>query len=55
MAPAVVKHRLFTLVAENDFVLAMGHSAPEEVLVLIPEARRHGVERVSELIGALLG
>ncbi|HIF05555.1 MAG TPA: hypothetical protein EYQ64_00985 [Gemmatimonadetes bacterium] len=27
-------------------VLAMGHSAPEEVLVLIPEARRYGVEKI---------
>ena len=37
---------IFALVAENDLVLAMGHSSPEEVLVLIPEARRHGVERI---------
>ena len=37
---------IFSLVAEHDLVLAMGHSAPEEVLVLIPEARRHGVERI---------
>ena len=37
---------IFTLVAENDLVLAMGHSSPEEVLVLIPEARRHGVEQI---------
>lgn len=37
---------IFALVAENDLALAMGHSSPEEVLVLIPEARRHGVERI---------
>ena len=37
---------IFALVAQNDLVLAMGHSSPEEVLVLIPEARRHGVERI---------
>ena len=37
---------IFTLVAENDLVLAMGHSSPEEVLILIDEARRHGVEQI---------
>ena len=37
---------IFALVAEHDLVLAMGHSAPEEVLVLIAEARRHGVEQI---------
>ena len=37
---------IFTLVAENDLVLAMGHSSPEEVLILIPEARRYGVEQI---------
>ena len=37
---------IFALVAEHDLVLAMGHSSPEEVLVLIPEARRHGVEQI---------
>ena len=37
---------IFSLVAEHDLVLAMGHSAPEEVLVLIDEARRHGVEQI---------
>ena len=37
---------IFTLVAEHDLVLAMGHSAPGEVLVLIPEAQRHGVEQI---------
>jgi hypothetical protein len=37
---------IFSLVAENDLVLAMGHSAPEEVLILIPAARRQGVEHI---------
>ena len=37
---------IFDLVAEHDLVLALGHSSPEEVLVLIPEARRRGVEHV---------
>ncbi|MCH7934653.1 MAG: histidinol phosphatase [Gemmatimonadetes bacterium] len=37
---------IFALVAENDLVLAMGHSSPEEVLVLMAEARSRGVERI---------
>ena len=37
---------IFSLIAEHDLVLAMGHSAPEEVLILIDEARRHGVEDI---------
>lgn len=37
---------IFDLVAEHDLVLALGHSSPEEVLALIPEARRRGVEHV---------
>jgi len=37
---------IFALVAEHDLVLAMGHSSPEEVLVLIAEARRHGVGQI---------
>ncbi len=45
-APLPELAEIFTLVAENDLVLAMGHSSPEEVLVLIPEARRHGVEQI---------
>ena len=45
-APVPELSEIFTLVAENDLVLAMGHSSPEEVLVLIPEARRHGVEQI---------
>jgi hypothetical protein len=37
---------IFSLVAEHDLLLAMGHSAPEEVLALIPEAKRLGVQRI---------
>lgn len=37
---------IFDLVAEHDLVLALGHSSPEEVLALIPEARRRGVEHI---------
>ena len=37
---------IFDLIAEHDLVLAMGHSSPEEVLALIPEARRRGVEHI---------
>jgi len=45
-APVPELAEIFTLVAENDLVLAMGHSSPEEVLVLIAEAQRHGVEQI---------
>ena len=37
---------IFDLIAEHDLVLAMGHSSPEEVLALIPEARRRGVSQI---------
>ena len=37
---------IFDLIAEHDLVLAMGHSSPEEVLALIPEARRRGVDQI---------
>ena len=37
---------VFSLVAEHDLVLAMGHSSPEEVLRLIPVAQAQGVERI---------
>ncbi len=37
---------IFDLVAEHELVLAMGHSSPEEVLALIPEARSRGVQRI---------
>ncbi|NKB33693.1 MAG: hypothetical protein GKR91_11400 [Pseudomonadales bacterium] len=37
---------VFAIIAENDLVLAMGHSSPEEVLALIPVARAQGVESI---------
>lgn len=37
---------IFDLVAEHELVLALGHSSPEEVLMMIPEARRRGVEQI---------
>ena len=37
---------VFELVAEHDLVLAMGHSSPEEVLLLIPIAINMGVEQI---------
>ena len=45
-APVPELAEIFALIAEHDLALAMGHSAPEEVLALIPEARRHGVEQI---------
>jgi hypothetical protein len=42
--PAVLE--VFALLAEHDLTLAMGHSAPGEVLRLIPEAKRLGVPRI---------
>ena len=45
-APVPEIAEIFALVAENDLVLAMGHSSPEEVLVLIAEARRRVVEQI---------
>jgi len=37
---------IFDLIAEHDLVLALGHSSPEEVLLMIPEAKRRGVGRI---------
>ena len=37
---------IFDLIAQHDLVLAMGHSSPEEVLALLPEARRRGVSHI---------
>jgi len=37
---------VFQIVAENNLILAMGHSAPEEVLVLIPFAKKQGVRQI---------
>jgi len=44
--PVAGLREVFTLVAEHDLVLAMGHSSPEEVLLLIPVARGLGVEQI---------
>ena len=43
-APQVLE--VFSLVGEHDLLLATGHSAPEEVLALIPEAIDRGVNRI---------
>lgn len=37
---------IFALVGEHDLVLAMGHSSPEEVLLLIPAAKAQGVRHL---------
>ena len=37
---------VFQIIAENNLILAMGHSAPEEVLVLIPFAKKQGVRQI---------
>ena len=37
---------VFQIVAENNLILAMGHSAPEEVLVLIPFAKNQGIRQI---------
>ncbi len=37
---------VFSLVGEHDLVLAMGHSSPEEVLLLIPAAKAQGVRHI---------
>ena len=44
--PVAALNEIFSLVAEHELVLATGHSSPEEVLLLIPEARRHGVRHI---------
>ena len=52
-APVPELAEIFSIVAEHDLVLALGHSSPEEVLLLIPEARRRGVRRflVTHVLG----
>ena len=45
-APVPPLVEVLSLVAEHDLVLAMGHSSPEEVLVLIPVAKRQGVRHI---------
>ena len=51
--PHLALAEIFDLIAEHDLVLAMGHSSPEEVLVLVPEARRRGVRHI--LVTHVLG
>ena len=45
-SPVPSLREIFSVIAEHDLVLATGHSSPDEVLRLIPEARRAGVERI---------
>ena len=52
-APVPELAEIFTLVAEHDLVLAMGHSSPEEVLVLISQGappRRRADPRDARLL-----
>ena len=44
--PAPELAEIFQIIADNDLVLAMGHSSPEEVLLLLPEASRRGVRNI---------
>ena len=44
--PAPELEVIFGLVAEHDLVLCTGHSSPEEVLLLLPEMQRLGVENI---------
>ena len=44
--PAPALAEIFGLIATHELVLAMGHSSPEEVLLLIPEAQRLGVRHI---------
>lgn len=44
LLPDVV--RVIGLIAQHKLVLATGHSSPEEVLLLIREAKRQGVEHI---------
>jgi predicted TIM-barrel fold metal-dependent hydrolase len=37
---------VFKVIAENDLVLATGHSSPEESIILLDAARRAGVKRL---------
>ena len=45
-APVPELLEVFELIAEHNLVLAMGHSAPEEVLLLIPIAKSLGVRQI---------
>ena len=44
--PAPELAEIFQITAENDLVLATGHSSPDEVLLLLPEARSRGVRNI---------
>ena len=44
--PAPELAEIFQIIAENNLVLVMGHSSPEEVLLLLPEARSRGVRNI---------
>ena len=44
--PVPALQEIFSVIAEHDLVLAMGHSSPEEVLLLTQEARRLGVNNI---------
>ena len=44
--PAPELAEIFQIIAENDLVLATGHSSPDEVLLLLPEARSLGVRNI---------
>ena len=44
--PAPEIEEIFSLVAEHDLVLCTGHSSPEEVLLLLPEMQRLGVQNI---------
>ena len=44
--PAPELEEIFTLVAEHDLVLCTGHSAPEEVLLLLPAMQQLGVRNI---------
>ena len=45
-SPVADLEEVFQIIAENNLLLAMGHSAPEEVLALIPIAKQQGVEQI---------
>ena len=45
-APVPPLVEIFALIAEHGLVLAMGHSTPEEVLLLIPAAKAQGVRHI---------
>lgn len=44
--PVPALNEVFELIAEHELVLAMGHSSPAEVLLLIPAAKNLGVAKI---------